>query len=236
MGYNASFLYPAEGGIETLAKAMFDRLDQDKARMNSAPESLSVNGGFITLNGQKLSFDKLVSSLALPDLVNLTVDAPDRIRKASALLRCSPLRYVNVALDVPTPLHGNHWIYLPESKYPFYRVGSASNAVPALAPPGKSSLYVELANDSIASKDDIISSLTEFLIETGSIQSAKQVLFLPSGNTLGLCDFDDNCANARQEIIDFMPIKAFYRSAAMVDGRTILEDAIIDGINAASRI
>ncbi len=238
MGYNASFLYPAEGGIETLAKAMFDRLDQDKARMNSAPESLSVNGGFITLNDQKLLFDKLVSSLALPDLVNLTVDAPDRIRKASALLRCSPLRYVNVALDVPTPLHGNHWIYLPESKYPFYRVGSASNAVPALAPPEKSSLYVELANDSIASKDDIISSLTEFLIETGSIQSAKQVLFTAfREHPWGYVIFDDNCANARQEIIDFYADKGVL-SIGRYGGWTYnsMEDAIIDGINAASRI
>jgi len=107
-----------------------------------------------------------------------------------------------------------------------------------LAPPGKSSLYVELANDSIASKDDIISSLTEFLIETGSIQSAKQVLFTAfREHPWGYVIFDDNCANARQEIIDFYADKGVL-SIGRYGGWTYnsMEDAIIDGINAASRI
>ena len=147
MGYNASFMYPTEGGIESLARAMARRLDRDRVLLNTRPRVLHLSEKWVEFGEERVGFDALVSTLALPDLVALTVDAPPAIREAAGRLLCSPLRYMNVGLSVDRPLRGAHWIYLPEAEFPFYRVGSASNALPGLAPWGASSLYVELAND-----------------------------------------------------------------------------------------
>jgi len=40
-------------------------------------------------------------------------------------------------------LSDKHWIYYPEKKYPFYRIGFYNNFSAAMAPAGCSSLYIE---------------------------------------------------------------------------------------------
>jgi len=238
LGYNASFLYPAEGGIETLARAMYARLDPARFLMNTRPQRLSVEERWIEFGGERLAYDALVSTLALPDLVELTLDAPDAVREAAGRLRCSPLRYVNVALDVPTPLNGNHWIYVPEARFPFYRVGSASNAVPGLAPEGRSSLYVELANDHEASEAEIVASLASFLKEIGSIEHERQIRFAAfREHRWGYVIFDRHCADARATILDFFASRGVH-SIGRYGGWTYnsMEDAILDGLRTAGAL
>ena len=70
---------------------------------------------------------------------------PKEIEEAAAKLRCTAVRYLNVATRTQ-PKADFHWIYVPEEKFPFYRVGIYTNAVPAMAPPGRGSLYVELSD------------------------------------------------------------------------------------------
>lgn len=238
MGYNASFLYPAQGGIETLARAMYGRLDAARVRMNTRPDQLSTEGRWVSFGGDRLAYGALVSTLALPDLVELTIDAPDAVREASLKLRCSPLRYVNVALDVPTPLNGNHWIYVPEARYPFYRVGSASNAIPGLAPQGRSSLYVELANDHVASQAEVVASLASFLKEIGSIEHERQIRFAAfREHPWGYVIFDRHCAEARATILDYFASRGVL-SIGRYGGWTYnsMEDAILDGLRAAESL
>jgi protoporphyrinogen oxidase len=238
LGYNASFLYPAEGGIETLARAMYARLDPSRFLMNTRPRRLSTAERWVEFGGERVAYGALVSTLALPDLVELAIDAPDAVRDAARRLRCSPLRYVNVALDVPRPLDGNHWIYLPEARYPFYRVGSASNALPGLAPAGRSSLYVELANDQQASEPEVVASLAGFLKEIGSIEHERQIRFAAfREHPWGYVIFDRHCADARAAILDFLASRGVH-SIGRYGGWTYnsMEDAILDGLRTAESL
>jgi len=43
------------------------------------------------------------------------------------------------------PRQPKHWVYVPEKRYPFYRVGFYSNVAPGIVPAGHFSVYVELA-------------------------------------------------------------------------------------------
>jgi len=238
MGYNASFLYPAEGGIETLARALYGRLDPSRFAFNTRPRRLSSKEKWVEFGEDRVQYTHLVSSLALPDLVALDVDAPPAIRRAACRLRCSVLRYVNVGLDVETPLCGMHWIYLPEKKYPFYRVGSASNAVRSLAPAGKSSLYVEIANDPEAPEGEVVRSLAEFLKDIGTIEHEKQLLFAAfRTHPWGYVIFDKNCARARETLLSHYAsngIQSIGRYGAWTYNS--MEDAILDGLRAAESL
>lgn len=237
-GYNASFLYPTRGGIESLPRALAARIDPDRIWYHTRPRALSLTERWIEVGGERIRYDHLVSSLALPDLVDLAVDAPAEMKRSARRLKCSNLRFVNVALSVERPLDGNHWVYLPEAKYPFYRVGSASNALPGLAPAGTSSLYVELANDQQHDDATIVQALASFLKEIGTIRSDSEILFAAfRAHRWGYVIFDRYCAAARQAILD-----AFAAAGVLSIGRyggwtyNSMEDALLDGVGAARRI
>lgn len=238
MGYNTSFIYPATGGIESITKAMAGRLDPARTILNTRPTALSVGGRWIEFGGCRVGWDHLVSSAALPDLVAMTIDAPAEVKAAAAMLRCSRLRFINVGLDVPKPLDGNHWIYLPEDRFPFYRVGSFSNAVPSLAPAGKSSLYVELANDRDVKDGEIRQALLSFLKEIGSIDSDDQMLFAEfRAHPWGYVIFDADCVPARDMILNWYResgIKSIGRFGAWTYNS--MEDAILEAMATAAEI
>jgi protoporphyrinogen oxidase len=81
-----------------------------------------------------------------------------------------------VALDGPCgePLH---WVYVPEEKYPFYRVGCYSNFSEAMAPPGKANLYVELADRSAPDLPALLPKVAEGLVEMGLIDAPRAIRF-----------------------------------------------------------
>ncbi|MBM4395505.1 MAG: FAD-dependent oxidoreductase [Deltaproteobacteria bacterium] len=237
MGYNATFLYPTRGGIETLPRAMFARLPADRFLFSTRPRRIRAAERWVEFGTERVRFDRLVSSVPLPELVDLTEDAPPALRRAARRLRCSVLRYVNVGLSVERPLDGEHWLYLPEARFPFYRVGSASNALPGLAPTGASSLYVELANDQAVPDGDVVRALAEFLKEIGTIQRDSQLLFAAfREHPYGYVIFDRHCARARASILDWFEARGI-DSIGRYGGWTYnsMEDAILDGIRVADR-
>jgi len=238
MGYNATFMYPKEGGIQALSDAFFQRLDASRTMFRTAPSAISVKERFVEFGGERVKFDFLVSTIPLPELVMLTVDAPATIRSEARRLRSSPLKYINVALKVEKPLGGAHWIYVPEAHYPFYRVGSASNVSRSVALPGFSSLYVELANDRTVGEREALSALSAFLKEIGTIKDDKEIEFAVFREyTHGYVLYDRHCARARRKIIDFYRDHNIF-CAGRYGGWQYgsMEDAIVEGMEVASAI
>ncbi len=238
VGYNATFLYPAEGGIEALPRAMAARLPRDRLLLNAEVTEVHSRDRVIAVGPERFRYEHLVSTLPLPDLVDRTTDAPPAVRRAASRLRCAPLRYMNVALAVDRPLNGAHWVYLPEPHLPFYRVGSASNAVASLAPPGRSSLYVELANDRRLSERDAVCALAAFLKEIGTIHRESDILFAAfREHPYGYVIYDRHCARARAAILSHyasLGIHSIGRYGAWTYNS--MEDAILDGMSVARHI
>ncbi len=142
LGYNTHFTYPRLGigqlaaGLEKAAGGV---------ELSRPPRSIDPRARTITFDDETVPFEALVSTMPLPALVGLLTDAPPAVRAAASRLRCTHLHYLDLALNGPCGVP-YHWIYVPEERYPFYRVGSYSNFSPAMAPPNKASLYVELAS------------------------------------------------------------------------------------------
>jgi hypothetical protein len=70
-----------------------------------------------------------------------------------------------------------HWVYVPEERYPFYRVGCYSHFSSALVPEGKAALYIELADRSEPDLDALLPGIGQSLVEMGFIDHAGQILF-----------------------------------------------------------
>ncbi len=145
LGYNAKFLYPAAGGIDALPEAFRLGLDPASLQLGTSMEEIDVDGRRLRAGGQWMDYSLLVSTLPLPELVRRIPAAPEAVRTAAGRLRSIDWRYLDVATKSATPMD-EHWVYVPEPDLPFFRVGSYSNALAAMAPPGGGSLYVELAD------------------------------------------------------------------------------------------
>lgn len=177
LGYNAHFLYPRHGGIESLVRAILGRLPREQLHTGAALDELHLGRREVSIGGERLSYRAVVATLPLPELCRRIVDLPPELAEWASRLRCTPVRYLNVATRVP-PRADYHWLYVPEERYPFYRVGVYTNAVPAMAPPGCGSLYVELSERGPPPKvSDILPRIAEALVAAGVLGHADDILF-----------------------------------------------------------
>lgn len=177
LGYNVHFLYPQKGGIESLVRALRERLPSERVHTRAGLEEVRLADRTAVIGGERRRYSAMVATLPLPELCRAIVDLPDELRAWAERLRCTPVRYLNVATR-RSPKVDFHWLYVPEERYPFYRVGIYSNAVPSMAPPGCGSLYVELSDRGpVPRVEDLMPSVNEALCAAGVLHSPEDVLF-----------------------------------------------------------
>lgn len=176
LGYNTSFVYPRLG-IGELPQAMWHEV-ADGFTVGRAPTAIDWRRRELVFQGpdERVPYGALISTAPLKALIELMPDAPAAVTEAAARLRCNPLWYLDVALEVPcgTPYH---WTYVPEDRFPFYRVGCYSHFSAAMAPPGKSCLYVELASRETPDLERLLPEVVAGLTEMGIVGGARDVRF-----------------------------------------------------------
>lgn len=145
IGYNAVFRYPKRGGIGALPKALAANLP---IRLRTALVAVRGAARTAVLRDEtgathEVRYERLISSIPLPNLVGMLEDAPDEVREAACALEAVDVVCLNLGVDGPTS--DAHWIYYPDPEVVFYRVGFYHNLSPNAAPQGKSALYVEMS-------------------------------------------------------------------------------------------
>jgi protoporphyrinogen oxidase len=198
LGYNVSFLYPKQGGIETMTRALADRIDpaRGQVKLGISPDVIDVERRVIEVGGETVPYQAVVATIPLPDLLARVRGLPADVERAASQLRCTPVRYFNLATRGPVRSDW-HWIYVPEMQYPFYRVGVYSNAIPSMAPAGTGSLYVELSDrgprPTGAALDALRRDTAQGLVAAGAIATVDDVLFADLEElTYAYVVFDDN--------------------------------------------
>jgi protoporphyrinogen oxidase len=170
LGYNANFWYP-EQGIGSFSDALAARTPVELGR---APQHIDLTRRVLVFNTEEVPFEVLLSSIPLPALLRLLSNVPEAVAEAASRLRATHLHYFDLGLKLANP-NPYHWIYVPEDKYPFYRVGCYSHFSEKLAPPGKSSLYVELADRRAPNPERALSGVVAGLRELGLLKSEQDL-------------------------------------------------------------
>ncbi len=173
LGYNTHFIYPRRG-IGQLSLAMQAQIPN--LELGRAPQRIDLARRSLEFDTENVDFNVLISSLPLPKLIELLDEPPKAVLDASRRLRCTHLYYLDVALRAPCP-QDLHWVYVPEPKYPFYRVGCYSNFSKEMAPPGCANLYVELASREPPMLSEVLPKVIEGLLELQLIGSPEDVAF-----------------------------------------------------------
>jgi protoporphyrinogen oxidase len=170
LGYNTHFFYP-EQGMGTFSNALAARTPVELGR---APSRIDLERRIAFVDDEAIEFDVLLSTIPLPSLLGLLTPLPEPVLEAGSRLRATHLHYFDLGLRIPNP-NPYHWIYVPEEKYPFYRVGCYSHFSDKLAPPGKSSLYVELVDRRAPNQARALDEVVRGLRELGLLKSEDDI-------------------------------------------------------------
>lgn len=141
VGYNATFVYPVEG-LNTLAQRM---AEQCKIHYGKRVVRIDVSRKEVIFSdGDGVFYELLISTLPLNKMVEMTgleIDEPPDPYTSVLVL--------NIGAERGTECPSDHWVYVPESRAGFHRVGFYSN-VDALFLPrsaqinqSRVSIYVE---------------------------------------------------------------------------------------------
>lgn len=144
-GYNAAFRYPVRGGIQALPDALVARLKPGQVRTGAPALSVDLEARVAVVQGLgEVSFKRLVNTLPLTDFIDLSGPWPAGVLAARRKLRHNSVYNLNLGVS-RAKISERHWVYFPERRYPFYRVGFSSNFSETNHPRGSSSLYIEVS-------------------------------------------------------------------------------------------
>lgn len=239
MGYNSTFRYPREGGIEVVPEAFARRMTS--LRCGARVDRIDLDARTATLaDGEAIAWDTLVATQPLPALLQ-SLDGGDLDWAAEAAkLDWSVVGCVNLGVAREGVGDGAHWVYFPDADVPFYRVGFPTNFSRRVAPPGTSSLYVEfgLRRDEPFDAARLEREARDGLVRQGILREDDRLLVRDTIRVdPGYVIFD----RARQDVLARV-LPALEARGIHPIGRygawtySYMERAILDGMELAERI
>ena len=162
--YNASFLYPKKGCIR-IVESVASHVKKDCISLNERLLSIDPTTHTAVTNRRSLHYDRLISSMPLPKLLKLCGIAYDE-----SIYTWNKVLVFNLGFDAKGPEKRNCWMYIPESKYCFYRVGFYDNILNT----DRMSLYVEIGfgkDEPIGDIDALLQQTLHDLREAGIVTS-----------------------------------------------------------------
>jgi protoporphyrinogen oxidase len=240
MGYNATFRYPARGGIGILAQALARRVD--RLRLGARVERIDLDRREVILaSGERLGYHALVSTLPLPDLLGRLVGAgAEELGQEARRLDWSVVACWNLGVSQTDLADGAHWLYFPDADTPFYRAGFPTNFSRAVAPPGTGSMYIEfgLRRDEPLDRERLEREALGALRREGILDRATRVLVsdwirIDPGYVI----FD----RARRAVVPHV-LDRLARRGIHAIGRygawtySYMERALLDGLETATRL
>jgi protoporphyrinogen oxidase len=176
-GYNATFRYPVRGGIQSLPDALAARLEPGVVRVESPVVAVDLREKVAQVTGLgEVRYDRLVNTLPLNVFLDLAAPLPADVKAARSDLRWNTVWNLNLGIDRPAPAD-KHWIYYPEKRFPFYRVGYSSNFSPNLAPEGHAALYLEATRPGGArlNREKLEGAMLKGLREAGLLRRSDEI-------------------------------------------------------------
>jgi len=172
------FLYPRSGGIESIPRAMAKLLPADSLRYDSKLMEIDPKLKLLTFaNGVVKSYEHLVLSLPLPEIVALIREPPPEVRSAAGNLLYTSIYILNAGIDGPVP----PWFLLriPGSAMPFYRLSFPSHYSPGSAPEGAAIVVGEISHHPIRhplSRGEARRQFEQGLRQMGILQPGQRIL------------------------------------------------------------
>lgn len=206
--------YPERGGfyayIKAVEKALPIRYQKKLQHISFEKKELLFS------NGERKAFDKLVSTLPLPELI-MNSDAPVEIKAQAKKLKCSQVLIVNVVVNHPAPIP-NQWIYIYDEDMYATRVNFTELLSPNNGLPGKSGIQVEVYFSDYRPLSESIEQVEQKVLnELVTLQLAKSKESIESYHSKWInwanVIFDLDRVEAQEAIFNWLHTKGMVREA-----------------------
>ena len=167
--YNAGFLYPKEGCMR-IVDSVYSHVNKACVSLNEPVLSIDRTNHVVRTNKRSLKYDHLISTMPLPRLLDISGVDYDK-----SLYSWNKVLVFNLGFDSKGPERKNNWIYVPEKKYCFYRVGFYDNILGQ----DRTSLYVEIGfgkDEAIGDTRDLLNRTLQDLIRAGFIAEDQKLV------------------------------------------------------------
>ncbi len=230
LGYNTSFYYPSNGGIMAVAENLGKGIP-----VNTGEKVIKIKTGkkkILTSKGREVCYSRIVSTQPLNELIESCDDGDvDRIRDYARYLRF--VSVLNINLGISGKITDKHWIYVPEEKFVFHRIGFSHNFSANMAPYGYSSISIEISYDPLRGIDKrrAIEESIESLLAMKVINTREQVvqvytIDIPYAYVI----FDHKRKECLKAVGDYLRRKDIYTAGRFGSWDYFsMEDAFMDG-------
>ena len=179
-GYNATFLYPA-GGLDKASQWLAQRCDIEygvtATRIDREARAIELG------DGRSLPYDIVIATAPLNRIVEM-IGLGERLGSPDPHTSVLVLNLGATLPDTQLARSGYHWLYIPDSRSGFHRIGYYSNVDPLFLPkghqsdPGRGSLYVETAfrgdqSPSAEAMQVLVKEITGELQQSGLIDTVE---------------------------------------------------------------
>jgi protoporphyrinogen oxidase len=187
--YITQFRYPSRGGFGSYVRAVDSDAD---VRLSHSLELIDTSRKRLSFgNGRVEDYDRLISSLPLPELIRRIKDCPAEVKAAADKLVCTSVALVDVGVERSEGFPEGHWLYFYDEDICFSRASYphllSSNNVPA----GCGSIQVEIYHTRFKGppSEDLLSLAIEDMRKVGMLRSDDRIKVaqhrnVPYGNVL----------------------------------------------------
>lgn len=203
--YYTNFMrYPKKGGFRSILDKCRDGLD---IRLNKEVVRIDTKAKIVYFSDNSTqSYDRLISSLPLPEIAKMVDDVPNDVLKAAAALRHTSGYMVSLGFKSPD-VAKYLWFYIYDEDILSSRVYSPSIKSADNAPNGCSSLQAEIFFDSksrIPNKDEVLNNTIEKLCSMGLFSkddiAVSDIRFEKYANVT----FDHDIYKNREIVLEFL--------------------------------
>ncbi len=122
-----------------------------------------------------MDYQRLISTIPLPSLIERVRGIPEELRREVDGLRWTSLLNLTFCLrrSLPRPFH---WVYFPESDFPFFRLVFPSNISSGLAPEGSGLIAAEISNPEPGREEELERHALKCLEQLGWILQPSDVV------------------------------------------------------------
>ncbi len=140
------FTYPRTGGIEALPQSFARDCAHVTVNFRVAKVWREAGQWRVSDGRTTKSYDRIVSTIPIEDLVDALPDVPDPVRASVAGLRYNSLVTVMIGARsaAPPPYTA---LYVPDAGLPFHRLSFPLNFTDAVAPPGRMAVCAEITTN-----------------------------------------------------------------------------------------
>jgi len=180
-GINASYRYPKKGGYGYIGRQLAEKC-KDHIKVGMEATKIDVNKKEIEFNHNELvSYETILSSIPLPELIKIIPDAPQSVTDAASKLKTNSMFVVNIGVNRPN-ITDKNWIYYLEKEFSFVRVSFPFNQSDNVCPDGTSSISAEISygHDNLlpTSKEMMAELVIKELIKANVIDVSDEIVYI----------------------------------------------------------